>query len=223
MDVKLDRSGYSEDIDSASSSPSDRRVETRHTTLLQIAKLVGDHYEELCILRDVSATGLRAESYWPVREGEEIAIEFRTGRRVDGKAVWIDGKLLGMQFDMAVPVSALLDRSALDQSGHAVRKPRLRTSFGARLRADGHELPIQVCNVSQAGLRIRADTVLKPDSPCEITLDALGRRLGQLRWYKDGEAGIMLANPLNYTEFGEWRLAQAGHRAGPGSDTGASR
>ena len=66
----------------------DQRADARHRTVLQVAKLSTQHGDELCILRNVSAGGLRAEVYCHLAVGDPVRLELRTGRGMAGRVVW---------------------------------------------------------------------------------------------------------------------------------------
>lgn len=183
----------------------ERRRNARHATVLQIAKLSTDQCEELCILRDISSNGLRAEVYCPMNIGDEVSFELKTGRRVSGRVAWTDGKSIGVEFDVKIPVLAVLAHQTLDELGYKARQPRLRTDAPARLYIDDNAISVRLCDVSQAGTRISVDRILRLGARCEIALEGLGRRKAIIRWYRNGEAGVLFVQPMTYPEFAAWR------------------
>ena len=183
----------------------ERRLDDRHATILQIAKLSTDRCEELCILRDISPHGLRAEVYCPVNVGDRAAFELKTGGHVSGRVVWTDGKTIGVEFDIEVLVSAILAHQTLDERGYKPRPPRLKTDAPAELYIDDDAIPVRLRNVSQAGAGISVDRILRRGGRCEIALEGLGRRKAIVRWYRNGEAGVMFVQPMAYPEFAAWR------------------
>jgi hypothetical protein len=203
--------------DYIAATAAERRCNSRHATVLQIAKLSTDRCEELCILRDISPHGLRAEVYYPMNIGDRVSFELKTGRRVSGRVIWRDGKSIGVEFDSRVPVLAILAHQTLDELGYKARQPRLRTDAPAQLYIDDGAVPVRLCNVSQAGTRISVDRILRVGVRCEIALEGLGRRKAIVRWYRNGAAGVMFLQPMSYPEFAAWRqmLARVGEQ-GPG-------
>lgn len=203
-EVSLDANDY------VAATTAERRLNARHATVLQIAKLSTDRCEELCILRDISSHGLRAEVYYPMSVGDRVSFELKTGRRVSGRVIWTDGKSIGVEFDTRIPVYSILAHQTLDDLGYKARQPRLRTDAPAQLYIDDDAILARLCNVSQAGTRISVDRILRLGARCEIALEGLGRRKAIIRWYRNGEAGVMFVQPMTYPEFAAWRqmLAQ---------------
>jgi hypothetical protein len=191
--------------DHIAAAAAERRRNARHATVLQIAKLSIDQREELCILRDISSHGLRAEVYYPMNVGDQVSFELKTGRRVSGRVIWTDGKSIGVGFDNKVPVLAILAHQTLDDLGYKPRQPRLSTDAPAQLYIDDNAIHARLCNVSQAGTSIRVDRILRLGARCEIALVGLGRRKAIVRWYHNGEAGVMFVQPMTYPEFAAWR------------------
>jgi hypothetical protein len=200
--------------DHIAATAAERRRNARHATVLQIAKLSTDRCEELCILRDISSHGLRAEVYYPMNIGDRVSFELKTGRRVSGRVIWADGKSIGVEFDIKIPVFSVLAHQTLDELGYKARQPRLRTDAPARLYIDDNAIPARLCNVSQAGTSISVDRILRVGARCEIALEGLGRRKAIVRWFRNGEAGVLFVQPMTYPEFAAWRqmLARVGDR-----------
>lgn len=216
MAFTFDDTDFSRETDDDVGPGVERRGATRHATVLQIAKLSTDSCEELCILRDISSTGLRAESYYPLSVGARVSLELKTGRRVTGHVVWSDGSAFGVEFDVKVPVFAILAHQTLDELGRRVRQPRLRANTEASLFLGEEEIAVRLSDVSQAGLRIGVGRLLRIGARVEIALQGLGRRKAIVRWYRDGEAGVMFVQPMTYPEFAAWRQTLARFGAGGG-------
>ncbi|MET0309592.1 MAG: PilZ domain-containing protein [Sphingomonas sp.] len=187
----------------------ERRRDERHVTVLQVAKLVTARCEELCIVRDISSGGLKAEVYCRLTVGDAVRIQFKSGHEVSGRVAWVDAHHIGMAFDAAVDIETLLLRRERGLDGKPLRAPRLRIDIPAALRIAGEQLSIQLCDISQDGCKVRSHRLLRPGSGCEIALPLLGYRLASVRWARDGHAGIMLHERLSYPDFAHWR-----HRLG---------
>lgn len=184
----------------------ERRRSVRHTTVFQVARITSGDRQELCILRNVSPGGLKAEIYIAVEPGERVTIELKTGHALHGRVVWRREQFIGVQFDAAVPMMSMLTHCSIDDRIGRVRPPRLDVDLAGTLRLDHEEMPIRVTNVSQAGMKLSVDRPLRADARCEIRLDELGWKRATVRWCRDGEAGLMLVQPLLYPDFVAWRL-----------------
>jgi hypothetical protein len=183
----------------------DQRADQRHRTVLQVAKLATVHGDELCILRNVSAGGLRAEVYCELAPGEPVEFELKTGRRVAGTVVWVEGNAIGVQFDRRVPILSYLAHQAIKELGRRVRAPRVHIGERGLMRVAEREFDIDILDASQGGMRIRTDRVLYAGGACQIVANGLGERAALIRWCRDGEVGLELKRPLAFGEFAAWR------------------
>lgn len=197
----------------------ERRRDARHTTVLQIAKLIAGDVEELCIVRDISTGGLKAQVYGDLVVGAAVTVELRTGYRADGQIAWADDGVIGMAFDHGVSVLSLLTHCSLDDRVGTMRPPRLRVSLPGLLSIDGDDIPIELSDVSLAGMKVRVARALPVDRHCRITPERMAPRAAQIRWQRDGHAGIQLLDPLGFAEFAAWRRMLASPPAdGPTAD-----
>lgn len=183
----------------------ERRRNLRTATVFQVAKLISDRYEELCLLRDVSPSGLKGEAYCPIEIGDRIEIELKTEHHVAGEVAWVDDETFGMRFDEEVPVLAMLAHCAFDDRVARIRPPRLSSRLPATVSIDEERQSVTVLNVSLAGMKIALDTIVPSDARTIATLPELGRRACTIRWVRDGEAGVMFDEPLTYPDFADWR------------------
>jgi hypothetical protein len=74
------------------SSPEDkagteRRGQERHTTLLRVALLHAGGVQDICVVKNISSTGLSARVYTNLANGESVQIEFRSGELLDNSIV----------------------------------------------------------------------------------------------------------------------------------------
>jgi hypothetical protein len=212
--------GWSQSVnDHAASNVEERRKNQRHITVLQVAKLVTEHCEELCIIRDISGGGLKAEIYCALEVGEKLRVHFKSGYEVGGHVAWVEDSQAGIEFDEGIEAELLLVRREHDLEGYPLRSPRIKVDMPGTMRVHGEQVAIHVCDISQSGCRVHSDMLLKPGTGCEIALPGLGYRMAAVRWFRDGQAGIMLHERLTYQDFALWR-----HRLGAGGpEQGVSR
>lgn len=188
----------------------ERRRSIRHTTVMQIAKIrFTAAQEELCLLRDISPEGLKAEIYVPVETGTHVEIEVRTGHVLSGCISWAEAGLIGVSFDEPMPMAAMLAHCSFDARVGALRPPRLNVDMNGLLKLGAEDRPVRVGNVSQAGVQIGAPDPLDPGAPCAIALPGLPPRAATIRWWRGDQAGLLLSEPFEYTEFAEWRAIVA--------------
>ena len=184
----------------------ERRRSIRHTTVMQVAKIrFGDGREELCLLRDISPEGLKAEIYVPAEQGAHIEIELRTGHMLGGQIAWVESKLIGVSFDEPMPMAAMMAHCSFDDRMGNLRPPRLNVNMNGLIKLGIEERVVRIGNISQAGIQIDIAQQLPAGSPCQIGLPGLILRPATVRWWRDGQAGLLLAEAFEYAEFSEWR------------------
>lgn len=187
----------------------ERRRSVRTATVFQLAKITSGGREELCMVRDVSPTGLKAEVYHSLDVGAAVAIELKTGHGLTGHVIWADHAFVGVHFDTAVPVQEMLAHCAFDDRLTRMRPPRIELDLLATVTVYGVPLEVRVRNLSLAGLAVAADLALPRDEPCKITLPGLDARKAMVRWSREGEAGLQLDEPIDFAEFAAWRVSLA--------------
>jgi hypothetical protein len=192
----------------------EQRTGERHRTVLQVAKLTTAHGEELCILRNVSSGGLRADVYCDLTRGDAVEFELRTGRRVAGHVAWTKDNAIGVAFDHQVPILDYLAHEAVEGIGHRIRSPRIQIGAAGVISVAADESDIEIVDASQRGMRIRTDLDLPIGSDCRISAAGLDPRGGLVRWCRDGEIGLELKQPMTFAEFAQWRR-RSGSRARP--------
>jgi hypothetical protein len=192
-------------------SPHERRRSIRQTTVMQLAKIrLASGQEELCLLRDVSPEGVKAEIYIRIDEGACVQIELRTGHRIDGRIAWSEGKMVGVAFDEPTLMTVMLAHCSFDDRLGKLRPPRLRVDLRGVLKVGVQEKVVRIGNISQAGLQIAAPEPLHVTPACTIALPGLAPRAAMIRWCREGQAGLMLVTPLDFATFAEWRATLAG-------------
>lgn len=192
----------------------DQRADVRHRTVLQVAKLATERGDELCILRNVSAGGLRAEVYCRLSVGDRVQLELRTGRGMRGRVVWVSGSSIGVEFDRKVPILSYLAHQAMRELGRRIRAPRVRIGEPGILRVPEGDFPADIVDASQGGMRLRTDRALSAGSACRVVAEGLGERGALVRWCREGQIGLQLKRPLCFHEFAQWRTRTKSPGAG---------
>jgi len=184
----------------------DRRRSVRHTVVDQVAKIrLSSGREELCLLQDISAEGLKAEVYIPLERGASIDIELRTAHTVSGKIVWVADKHIGVAFDAPIPAAAMLAHCSFEVNGGSLRPPRLKVDLRGLLRIGATARMVSIANISQAGMQIASPEPLRTNTPCSVALSGLPARAASVCWWRSGDAGLMLTEPFDYSTFAQWR------------------
>lgn len=157
----------------------ERRTGDRYMSLLRIGALVIDGRRELCLIRNVSAGGMMIRPYSQIQVGTHLSVELKHGEAVSGVAQWSEKGLLGITFDEAIDVVALL--TSPDQ-GPAPRMPRIELDCTAWLRRDADVHRTRALNVSQGGLCIRTDAMLPENAHVVVSIPGLPPLPGVVKW-----------------------------------------
>jgi hypothetical protein len=86
----------------------------------------------------------------------------------------------------------------------APRPPRYSVSRPATLICAGdRRFAVQICNISQGGMLIFGRPVLLPGHVVEILCGAAPLLRCQVRWVRNGSAGLQFAEPISLEDFDE--------------------
>lgn len=197
--------------------PTDRRVDDRLLAMLPVAKLVLDHGQDLCRVRNISAGGLMAETTASHPVGATVRVEFNSHQHLPGKIVWTRDTSCGIKFDQNIDLRELLANRPARRNGEKLRPPRLDITCNAELRVEGTLYRTQVEDISLGGLKVAISDWNCVNKEVVATLESLRPIKGVIRWYKNGYAGIVFHRPLAFEELAEWmgkRVEVASLKAG---------
>lgn len=161
----------------------DRRNDQRYVSLLRVGALLVDGRRELCLIRNVSAGGMMIRPYSPIPVGTTVSVELKHGDTVSGVAQWADRGMIGISFDEAIDVLALLNATGLETRP---RMPRIEIDCTATIRHDGTVFRARVVNISQGGICIDSPVDLTINGDVVVTLAGLHAAAGVVKW-REGE------------------------------------
>ena len=118
---------------------SELRSAQRYALLIRIAKIIADGREFLCIIRDVSATGLKVRLFSPLPQSRELSIEQVNGDRYPVELVWQAEDYAGLHFREEIEVERLLDEGG---STLPRRQVRLRIALDGVLHSGGEAVRV---------------------------------------------------------------------------------
>jgi hypothetical protein len=159
----------------------------RFTLLLRAAKLIGPAGEYLCILRDVSATGLKLRLFHPLPGGDALEIELANGDRYRIEPVWQARGHAGFRFaDGEVALEPLLR----EQAQFPKRAIRLRSDLPGLLHCEGGACAAILRDISQDGARIECDLPLAIGQALTIEAAPFPPLRAHVRWRKGTAHGV---------------------------------
>ena len=185
-------------------APPERREGERYVTILRVGVLVIDGRRELCLIRNVSAGGLMAHVYSPVRPGQRVVVELKSNQQIEGEVEWVRDADAGIAFDVKVDISQLLANPAVLENGWRPRLPRVEIDRLATLRVGARTYWVHTRDVSQGGVKIETDQPLDTGTAVVITLENLRPQAATVRWQKGRACGIAFNDLLPFEELIAW-------------------
>lgn len=161
----------------------DRRQRERYVSLLRVGALIVHGRRELCLIRNISAGGMMIRPFSTLPIGTEVAVELKQGQSVNGVAQWSDKGMVGVVFEQAIDVLALLSSSG---DSPRPRMPRIELTCTAVLRCDGDVSRVRVVNISQGGACVTSPSSLDIDANVVVSFPGLHAAAGVVKW-KEGE------------------------------------
>lgn len=191
---------------------SEQRRAQRFSLVLRAARLIAAEGEFLCVLRDVSASGIKAKLFHPLPAAPRFALALGTGDTHDVEPVWERDGHAGFRFcEGDIDVEALIDEVGL----HPKRQLRVNLSLPLQLTAGTLRHHARLTNLSQQGAGIESDAMLALGEPVRISAPGFPEHSAKVRWRHGTHYGLSLDLGFRLDELAQltWRLQMANHRA----------
>ncbi len=207
----------------ASEAAPEVRDAPRITLMLRAGKLVFGEAEYLCVLRDVSETGIKIRLFHPLPAARDTAqLELGGGARYPIEKMWENAEEAGFRFvDGPVSLTGLAEETGPFPRRHLRLKLDVpgvvSTLSGARM--------CFVQDISQLGALIVCDPPLPLGARVTVSGPGLPELAGIVRWRKQDAHGLVFARGFRLDELA--RLADSLHRgsepSAPAQQFGAGR
>lgn len=185
--------------------PPDRRRDDRYLTILRVGTLIVEGRRELCLLRNISASGAMLHVYQQIHVGVPIQIEIKNDEPLSAKVVWTAEPNIGVVFDQRIDVPELLATSRILGDGRSARRPRIEIDCAANLRCGDRLLEGRVRNISQGGIRFDCNHYdLAAEMGVVVTMAGFRPVAGVIRWGREGCYGISFFQVISVQELCEW-------------------
>lgn len=192
--------GYPEtDFVAADDQPQgrDQRGATRYTSLIRSAKLICGSGEFVCVIRDVSATGISLRTFHRLPSGDRMALELPNGEGFELQKVRSEGREGSFTFLNPVPVETLI---------------RETTNYPKRQLRLNIEIPVEVAcltgrgqaitrNLSQQGACLDCDMPLAIAQTVKLTGSELPEIRAKVRWRRAPEYGLAFDTTFSLADF----------------------
>ena len=157
-----------------------------------------------CTIRKISALGVTIESDLEPALGDKVSIEIATGQRPGGKVAWTGRGELGVRFDDAIDVIALLNRKLVSQTRERRTMPRLEVRCLAHIKCGENFRPAMLRNISAHGLQLEGGDLPPVGSYVSIFVDGLNIPAGEVTWTRGNLAGLELFEELSWASIIPW-------------------
>ena len=178
-------------------SASTERRDPRHTLMLRTAKVVCQSGEYVCLVRDVSASGVGLRFFHDVPQEPRIFLELANGALYPIERSWSDHGDAGYRF--AAPVA--LEDFLSEASQFAHRAVRLRLKVPVLLTVDGHDFRAMLADVSRCGAKLAIDRRLPQGAFARFDAVGLPMRFGHIRWRQNHDHGVVFQEPIPLEEL----------------------
>ena len=183
----MDHAGSHLGLASDNSELDESRNAPRFKLLIRAAKLITSYGEFICVLRDVSSTGVSVKLFHALPECNRIELELQCGDRYQIKQRWTKGREAGFEFIGSVNV----DRLVSEVSEFPKRALRLGLQFPTKRKTLRGRTDAFVENISQQGARIECDQLYAIDQTIHIETKGLPEIRAKVRWRSGSQYGVV--------------------------------
>ena len=169
----------------------------RFTLLIRTAKLVCESGEFLCIIRDVSATGLRLRLFHALPADGHMALELANGEVYFVERVWERDSHAGFRFATPIDVQAFI----AEVSPYPRRQPRLRLQFPAVLSCEGQASVATVRDLSPQGARSETTRFLALSQRLKLEGDLFPAMIAKVCWRSGADYGLVFEQVFSLVAF----------------------
>lgn len=197
MDFTSGRTMNADASADASADVSDVRGAPRFTALIRAAKLVCGQGEFICVVRDVSSSGVSLRTFHHLPTDRAIALELQNGERYEMKQVRKSGFDASYEFDEPITVERLIQESW----DYPKRQLRLNIAIPLIFTTLAGRFEGTTLNLSQQGARVECGAVLAIDQSVRVESDVFPETRCKVRWRKNSNHGLVFENTLSLRQF----------------------
>ena len=183
----------------ASAEGADRRQAQRFTSLIRAAKLADDSGEFVCVIRDVSETGIGLRTFHELPAGDPLTLILQNGQSYALKRVRDNGTDGSFTFDAPVNVETLI----VEASKFPKRQLRIDLQVAVKISTLTQSFNATITNLSQQGARFECDSMFAIEQPVRLQINRMPELRAKIRWRRDEEYGIAFDTTFTLREFAQ--------------------
>jgi PilZ domain len=182
----------------------ERRREARYTLILRAGILEQAGKSSLCLVKNVSVSGLQVKFYTPPIPGVEVSVRVADEPPVHGRIIWVKGDIAGIAFREELDTPTLLRVQQKLSSKRRRATPRVSVESVATLQSGGQTYRATVCDISSHGARVRTRAELSAGDRFMISLQDMPTIRGYVRWSDGEESGLAFEPPIPMQIMASW-------------------
>ncbi len=197
----MDFSARQPDMGDAAQETGEQRSAQRFTLLIRAAKLVCAAGEFVCVVRDVSETGVSVRLFHRLPAEESFTLHMPGGAAYAIIRVWERGLEAGFQFAEPVAVNMLINEVV----AFPKRGLRLAVSFPVTLTTISQRCTAMVENLSQQGAQLECDGLFAIDQNLRMEGGGVAPELREIRakvrWRRGTRYGLVFDDTFTLGDF----------------------
>jgi hypothetical protein len=173
------------------------RAARRYTPLIRTAKITGAAGEFLCVVSDISATGVSVRLFHPLPRDTALELEMPNGEQLPIEPVWEQEGRAGFQFASPVDLTRVL-------SGHSQwpkRPIRLNLDMPATLVGLTGRFDATIKNISLQGAQVECEARLALDQRLRLASKVLPEIVTKVRWRNGRFYGLIFDNTFQFADL----------------------
>nr|WP_298931951.1 PilZ domain-containing protein [uncultured Erythrobacter sp.] len=174
------------------------RAAPRFTLLIRAARLVAHEGEFVCVIRDVSETGISVRMFHSLPKGDPLELHMPGGGTYEVRPVWERDNEAGFEFTKPVEVSQIINEA----SEYPKRGLRLGVFFPITVSTMTQSGEAIVENLSQQGARFESETRYAIDQTVKLSSpNGLKEVRAKVRWRRDNQYGVVFDDTFTLGDF----------------------
>ncbi len=177
------------------------RTAPRFTLLIRAAKLISPNGEFVCVIRDVSESGVSVRLFHQLPQGSPLELRMPNGAIYELLPKWERANEAGFEFASPIDVTRLI----AEASDYPKRGLRLDVCFPIRISTLTQSCEGVIANLSQQGARFETDGLFAIDQNVRIaTLESVpgfSEVRAKIRWRRDHDFGVVFEDTFALGDF----------------------
>lgn len=194
MDILANGPGMGNDL----ASGPERREAQRYASLIRAAKLLGEDGEFVCVIRDVSTSGISLRSFHRLPEGL-LTLTLQNGDAYSLELVRSNGSQASFTFVETVDVERLI----VETSKFPKRQLRINLAHSGEISAVAQRSTAVLTNLSQQGAQILCDARFAIEQPVWLKAPPLPDIRAKIRWRGTDSYGLAFDTTFTLREFAQ--------------------